>query len=55
MPQVTEYPTEGIAGGGLLEANETLDPADWGAFRMQAQRMLDDMLAYIEKIRERPV
>ena len=37
------------------EANESLDPADWGEFRAQAHRMLDDMLGYIETIRERPV
>ncbi len=37
------------------EARETLDPADWAAFRAQAHVMLDDMLGYIEKIRERPV
>jgi glutamate/tyrosine decarboxylase-like PLP-dependent enzyme len=37
------------------EARETLDPADWGEFRSQAHRMLDDMLGYIEDIRERPV
>jgi aromatic-L-amino-acid decarboxylase len=36
-------------------ANETLDPEDWSDFRAQAHRMLDDMLGYIEKIRERPV
>jgi aromatic-L-amino-acid decarboxylase len=36
-------------------ANLTLDPADWAAFRAQAHRMLDDMLGYIENIRERPV
>lgn len=33
----------------------TLDPADWPSFRAQAHRMLDDMLTYIETIRERPV
>jgi glutamate/tyrosine decarboxylase-like PLP-dependent enzyme len=38
-----------------VEANESLDPADWPAFRAQAHLMLDDMLGYIEKIRERPV
>jgi glutamate/tyrosine decarboxylase-like PLP-dependent enzyme len=38
-----------------VEANESLDPADWAAFRAQAHLMLDDMLGYIEKIRERPV
>jgi glutamate/tyrosine decarboxylase-like PLP-dependent enzyme/glutathione synthase/RimK-type ligase-like ATP-grasp enzyme len=37
------------------ELRETLDPADWGSFRAQAHRMLDDMLGYVENIRERPV
>src|SRR5208283_4115593 len=33
----------------------TLDPSDWPAFRTQAHRMLDDILEYVENIRERPV
>ncbi|MGD0546263.1 MAG: aspartate aminotransferase family protein [Terracidiphilus sp.] len=33
----------------------SLDPADWAGFRAQAHRMLDDMLGYIETIRERLV
>ncbi|MGB7759350.1 MAG: hypothetical protein WBL61_05945 [Bryobacteraceae bacterium] len=33
----------------------TLDPSDWPGFRAQAHRMRDDMLDYIENIRERPV
>src|ERR1035438_8311742 len=33
----------------------TLDPSDWPAFRTQAHRMLDDILDYVENIRERPV
>ena len=37
------------------DASVTLDPTDWAAFRAQAHVMLDDMLGYIEKIRERPV
>ena len=36
-------------------AGDTLDPHDWAAFRAQSHRMLDDMLDYVEKIRERPV
>jgi len=32
-----------------------LDPADWDAFRRQAHVMLDDILDYLEHIRERPV
>ncbi len=34
---------------------QTLDPSDWPEFRAQAHRMLDDMLDYVETIRERPV
>jgi glutamate/tyrosine decarboxylase-like PLP-dependent enzyme len=33
----------------------TLDPSDWPAFRAQGHRMLDDMMDYLEHIRERPV
>ncbi len=36
-------------------ASESLDPDDWPAFRIQAHRMLDDALNYVEHIRERPV
>jgi glutamate/tyrosine decarboxylase-like PLP-dependent enzyme len=35
--------------------NDNLDPKDWGEFRAQGHRMLDDMLDYLERIRERPV
>ncbi|MGA7290167.1 MAG: pyridoxal-dependent decarboxylase [Terriglobales bacterium] len=40
---------------GTPEPNRTLDPNDWEEFRKQAHGMLDDMLGYIENIRERPV
>ncbi len=33
----------------------TLDPRSWPEFRGQAHRMLDDILDYLEHIRERPV
>src|SRR5208337_3162979 len=33
----------------------SLDPADWPSFRTQAHHMLDDILDYVERIRERPV
>jgi glutamate/tyrosine decarboxylase-like PLP-dependent enzyme len=33
----------------------TLDPPDWQDLRAQSHRMLDDMLNYLEHIRERPV
>jgi glutamate/tyrosine decarboxylase-like PLP-dependent enzyme len=40
------------------KANQSLDPSnpsEWSEFRAQAHRMLDDMLGFIENIRERPV
>jgi aromatic-L-amino-acid decarboxylase len=37
------------------QSSGTLDPADWKHFREQAHSMLDDMLDYVENIRERPV
>jgi glutamate/tyrosine decarboxylase-like PLP-dependent enzyme len=36
-------------------AGRSLDPSDWLDFRTQAHRMLDDILEYVENIRERPV
>jgi glutamate/tyrosine decarboxylase-like PLP-dependent enzyme len=36
-------------------AEETLDPEDWGAMRALGHRMLDDMLDYLQTLRERPV
>jgi aromatic-L-amino-acid decarboxylase len=33
----------------------SLDPTDWGRLRDQGHRMLDDMLDYLERVRERPV
>jgi aromatic-L-amino-acid/L-tryptophan decarboxylase len=33
----------------------SLDPKDWVAFRAQGHRMLDDILDYLEHVRERPV
>lgn len=39
----------------MRTARDSLDPADWGAIRAQGHRMLDDMLDYLEHLRERPV
>ncbi len=36
-------------------ADMSLDPDDWTALRSQGHRMLDDMLDYLEHLRERPV
>ena len=39
----------------LPGSSETLDPQDWDELRAQGHRMLDDMIDYVAKIRERPV
>jgi glutamate/tyrosine decarboxylase-like PLP-dependent enzyme len=36
-------------------SGKSLDPDDWDAVRRQAHVMLDDMLSYVQRIRERPV
>ena len=38
-----------------FEAEETLDPEDWEAMRKLGHKMLDDMVDYLETVRERPV
>ena len=40
---------------GASRFDRTLDPVDWQAFRVQAHRMLDDIIDYTEHIRDRPV
>ncbi len=39
----------------LPPESPTLDPAEWQELRAQGHRMLDDMLDYLEHIREHPV
>jgi aromatic-L-amino-acid decarboxylase len=34
---------------------QTLDPLDWPSFRAEGHKMLDDILDYLQNIRERPV
>ena len=41
--------------GEFVTARTSLDPEDWSALRRQGHRMLDDILDYLEQIRERPV
>ncbi|BAN35460.1 aromatic-L-amino-acid decarboxylase [Sulfuricella denitrificans skB26] len=38
-----------------MTSPDSLDPSDWQDLRAQGHRMLDDMLDYLEHIRERPV
>jgi aromatic-L-amino-acid decarboxylase len=42
-------------GKTISDERTTLDPAAWNGFRTLAHRMLDDILDYIENIRDRPV
>jgi glutamate/tyrosine decarboxylase-like PLP-dependent enzyme len=35
--------------------DETLDPADWDAMRDLGHQMVDDLMTYLETVRERPV
>ena len=36
-------------------AEESLDPEDWGSIRALGHQMVDDMMTYLEQVRERPV
>lgn len=36
-------------------SKDTLDPEDWQALRAQGHRMLDDMVDYLQDLRQRPV
>src|SRR5574340_1566493 len=36
-------------------SEETLDPQDWDATRALGHRMVDDMMDYLQGVRERPV
>jgi aromatic-L-amino-acid decarboxylase len=38
-----------------LMKEETLDPKDWEAMRALGHQMVEDMMAYLETVRERPV
>jgi glutamate/tyrosine decarboxylase-like PLP-dependent enzyme len=54
MSQEPHTPSQsGAAEAAPTEAR--LDPTDWAAFRAQAHQMLDDMLGYVQGIRQRPV
>jgi aromatic-L-amino-acid/L-tryptophan decarboxylase len=55
MPQPTDCQPPAVITKIPAEASLTLDPRDWPGLRAQAHTMLDDMLDYIENIRERAV
>lgn len=39
----------------ILEREETLDPENWEGIRALGHRMVDDMITYLQTVRERPV
>jgi aromatic-L-amino-acid/L-tryptophan decarboxylase len=39
----------------MTRPEESLDPADWTELRALGHRMVDDMMDYLEQVRERPV
>ncbi len=39
----------------MTAPEESLDPADWSELRALGHRMVDDMMDYLEQVRERPV
>jgi glutamate/tyrosine decarboxylase-like PLP-dependent enzyme len=39
---------------GSIPLEETLDPEDWGSMRALGHRMVDDMMDYLENVRQRP-
>lgn len=39
----------------VLKVEESLDPEDWQSVRALGHRMVDDMMTYLETVRERPV
>ncbi len=41
--------------GNRMVSEETLDPADWAGMRALGHQMVDDILSYLETVRERPV
>lgn len=43
------------AGKGVAETSTSLDPSNWDQFREVAHGLLDDMIAHIETIRQKPV
>jgi hypothetical protein len=49
------YPNPNVRSNGMTGPEESLDPADWPQLRALGHRMVDDMMDYLEQVRERPV
>ncbi len=48
-------PNKSDVADGTAPRPDSLDPADWDAFRAQSHRMLDDMIDFLAGVRTRPV
>jgi len=48
-------PADDITPPVAPSLSATLDPADWGPVRDLGRQMVDDMVHYLETVRERPV
>ena len=46
---------DALRNPGFATAEETLDPADWGDVQALSHRVIDDSIAYLREVRERPV
>jgi aromatic-L-amino-acid/L-tryptophan decarboxylase len=55
MQKIAEKTGDSAKPAAEAGSDVTLDPRDWTRLRMLGHKMLDDMVDYIEKIRERPV
>jgi len=55
MPQIPQNEIEETDRVSSGPQGQTLDPLNWESFRIQAHRMLDDILDYTQNIRQRPV
>ena len=44
-----------MTSSDVMNSEDTLDPGDWNAMRALGHRMVDDMMDYLESVRERPV
>src|SRR5579859_6497874 len=51
----TEQRTAEQSGVGQNAAGRSLDPQSWDGMRALGHRMVDDMMDYLQSIRERPV
>ena len=52
---VDEFSALWAAGADTYDAGQALDPEDWEHFRVLGRRIVDDMVDYLARVRDRPV